>query len=95
MHVVKQTISKVDLNCKTTDSKSQYYGNTPFIGKKNAFLYLSTKTTVGFSSQYLSTMLSFFILSRMFLSYGCKWSHIIFERKLEELNLNTKWSIPR
>lgn len=72
MHVVKQTINKVDLNCKTTDSKSQYYGNTSFLGKKNAFLYLSTKTTVGFSSHYLSTMLSFFILSRMFLSYGCK-----------------------
>lgn len=72
MHVVKQTISKVDLNCNTTDSKSQYYGNTPFVGKKNAFRYLSTKTTVSFCSRYLSTMLSLFILSRMFLSYGCK-----------------------
>ena len=48
MHVVKQTISKVDLNCKTTDSKSQYYGNTPFVGKKNAFLYLGTKTNCRF-----------------------------------------------
>ena len=63
MHVVKQTISKVDLNCKTTDSKSQYYGNTPFVGKKNAFLYLCTITTVGFSSHYLSTMLSFLFYS--------------------------------